>query len=115
MNSDFINKVKVAVSKTTKTVAKLSGEAIDFTKLKLKVTELESALNEKYSAIGLAVYEEDEDTDIELLCDEITALKCELENVKLKLDDYRNKKECPECGKSTDKEDSFCPGCGFKF
>lgn len=115
MNNEIIGKVKDAVSATTKKVVKLSGEAFDYTKLRIRISEINSKLDEKYAAIGLAVYENNEDAQIETLCDEIAALRAELYELKLKLDEFKNKKSCPECGNSTDKENTFCPSCGSRF
>ena len=115
MNKEIISKVKEAVSSTTKKVVKFSGEAIDYTKLKLKIAEINSKLDEKYAAIGLAVYEGNDEAEIELLCDAISSLREELENLKLKLDDYKNKKSCPVCGFATERDNPYCPSCGNKF
>lgn len=115
MKTDIIAKVKEAVSKTTKKVVKISGEAIDYTKLKLKVAEIDSKLDEKYAAIGLAVYEENDEADVETICDEISVLKQERDALKLKIDEYKNQKTCPACSAATDKENTYCPVCGIKF
>ena len=115
MNNEIISKVKEAVSSTTKKVVKLSGEAIDYTKLKLKLAEVNSKLDEKYAAIGLAVYEGNDEAEIEAICEEISALRDEIDSLKLKLDDYKNKKTCSACGTATERENPFCPSCGNKF
>lgn len=115
MNMEVIAKVKEAVSKTTKKVVKLSGEAIDYTKLRLKISEINSKLDEKYAQIGLAVYEDCSEDDIEPICEEISKLREELDDLKLKLSEYKGSKCCPSCGSSTDRENPYCPVCGTKF
>ena len=115
MNNEIISKVKDAVSATTKKVVKLSGEALDYTKIRIKISDINSKLDEKYAAIGLAVYEGNEEAQIETLCEEISSLRSELSELKLKLDEFKNKKNCPVCSKSTDKDNPFCPHCGAEF
>ncbi len=115
MKNDVIERIKAAVSSTTKKAVKLSGEAIDFTKIKIKIADLNSKLDDKYAQIGLAVYEGEDSENIEIICDEIKALRDELEEYKLKLSDYRSKKACTSCGTACEKEDTFCKNCGEKF
>ncbi len=115
MRSDIIEKIKSTVSATTKKAVKLSGDAIDYTKIKFKIGEINSKLDEKYAAIGLAVYEDSDDGDIEAICAEIKELRDELDDYKLKLSEYKNNKFCPACGAVCDKEDVFCKECGEKF
>lgn len=115
MNNEIIAKVRDAVSATTKKVVKLSGEALDYTKIRIKISDINSRLDEKYAAIGLAVYEGSEEAQIETICDEIAALRTELAELKLKLDEFKNKKCCSVCSKSTDKDNTFCPHCGAEF
>ena len=115
MNSDIIEKVKNAVTNTTRKAVKLSGEAIDYTKIKLKIADLNSKLDEKYAQIGLAVYESDEDVQIDAICEEITALRQEVEELKLRLSEYKNQKTCANCGSVCDSDDDFCKSCGSRF
>ncbi len=115
MNMEVITKVKEAVANTAKKVAKISGEAVDYTKLRLKISEINSKLDEKYAKIGLAVYEDCSEDDIEPICEEISKLREELDELKLKLNEYKNNKVCPGCGNATEKENPYCPICGTKF
>jgi len=115
MSKDIIERVKKAVSKTTKTVVRISGEALDYTKLKFKISEINSKLDDKYMAIGLAVYEDNDEAEIEAICEEITSLRTEKDELTLKLNEFKSMKTCPECGKTSDKENLYCPVCGKMF
>ncbi len=115
MKNEIVEKIKAAVSSTTKKAVRLSGEAIDFTKLKLKIADVNSRLDEKYAQIGLAVYEGNSESDVDAICDEIKALREELEDYEFKLSEYKNQKVCSACGAICEKEDTFCRGCGEKF
>ncbi len=115
MNNEVIEKVRRAVSKTARKAVKLSGDALDYTKIKLKIAELNSKLDEKYAAIGLAVYEGNTSDEIDKICEEISSLREEINELKLKLSEYKNKKTCSVCGKTADKDASFCQYCGTEF
>ena len=115
MNNEVIEKVKRAVSKTARKAVKFSGDAFDYTKIKLKITELNSKLDDKYAKIGLAVYEGNTNEEIDKICEEISSLREEIDELKLKLTEYKNKKTCHVCGKTADKEAVFCQYCGTEF
>ena len=115
MNKDIIEKVKSFAGNTAKKAAKLSGDALDIAKLKLKIADINSKLDQKYAAIGLAVYEDSDSEDIEVICNEISELREELTHLKIKVAEYSGKKTCPECGNTAARDDEFCPKCGNKF
>ena len=115
MRKDIIEKIKMAVSSGAKKAVKFSNDAIDYTKLKLKIAEINSKLDEKYAKIGLAVYEGCDDSGIETICDEIKQLREELCEYKVKLSEYKNQKVCPACDTVCETEDTFCRVCGEKF
>jgi len=115
MRNEIIERIKLAVSSTTKKAVKISSDAIDYTKIKLKIAELNSKLDDKYAQIGLAVYEGSGEEDIEIICDEIKSLRDEIEDYKLKLSEFKNQKVCPDCQTVCDKDDIFCKGCGNRL
>ena len=111
----LLSKLKKGFKKTTQTVVKISGEALDYTKLKIKISEIETELDEKYLAIGMAVYEDSTETDVDEICAEISELRAKLSELKDEINEYKCQKVCPECGSTTDKDNSYCPSCGSKF
>ena len=115
MANEMFEKFKAIVSSTTKKAVKISGEAIDYTKIKLKITELKSKLDEKYAQIGLAVYEGTDTESIDDICDEITTIREEIDTLNAKLSDCKNQKTCPVCNTICEKNDEFCRKCGSEF
>jgi len=62
MYIDF-NKIKDAITSTAKKAKKISENTVETAKLKLKLSELKSNVNEKYTTIGRIVYESAENAD----------------------------------------------------
>lgn len=115
MNNDIIEKVRKTVSKTAKKAARVSGDAIDFTKLKLKLFEIKDKLDDNYAKIGMLVYEGKDSDELEKICDEITTLRDEEAEIKLKLDAFGSKRTCPVCGEKVDTKSQFCQHCGSRM
>ena len=117
-NFDF-EKVKKSVKKTALKVKEVSGNAVETAKFKLKLSEIKSHIEDKYIEIGKLVYECEDDIDItekiQKLCDEITELKESADDMQGSIDDLMNKKACPFCSASVDKDYTFCPKCGKAF
>lgn len=104
---------KVTADKTTK----IAKEA----KLKLKIGELKSQINDIYKEIGKKVYEKhirEEDIDIqkelEEQCTKIDVLSDEIESMLQECLTLRDKKQCTNCNCEIEKESKFCPKCGAK-
>lgn len=118
---EFLDKLGKKASEAYKMTADKTGKIAKETKLKLKMNELKSQVNDIYEEIGRKVYEkhtreenisikkdlESECTRIDVLSDEINELLQECLNLK-------DKKQCPKCYKEIEVEDKFCPNCGEK-
>jgi len=118
---EFFDKLGKKASEAYKITADKTGKIAKETKLKLKMNELKSQVNDIYEEIGKKVYEkhtreenisikndlESECTRIDVLSDEINELLQECLNLK-------DKKQCPKCYKEIEVEDKFCPNCGEK-
>ncbi len=115
MKNDIFEKVKKTISKAAKKAAKVSGDTIDYTKLKIKLSDIKDKLDECYAKIGRLVYDGEESDEIENVCNEITALREEEQTLKEKMDAFKNKKVCEECGEKVDVEAEYCSSCGHKF
>lgn len=115
MDFDF-SKLKKQVTKTALKAKEVSGNMVETAKFKLKLSELKTYIDDKYIQIGKLVYNSDEDSDVtdkvQSLCDEITKLKEDAEKVQNLIDELLNKKTCPDCSASIDKDFDFCPKCG---
>lgn len=115
MRNDIIQKVRKVVGRTAKKAAKVSGDTIDFTKLKFKLYDVKDQLDEKYAQIGRLVYDGSDSDEIDAICDAISELRGQEEEIKEKLATYKNKKTCPSCGASVDASSDYCQSCGSKF
>ena len=81
----LFNDTKKIVKKAVKTTIKVSSDAIDYGKCKIKISSLSAKIEDNYSKIGEAVYNQSVSYDsacgeeIEKLCEEITLWKEEIE------------------------------------
>lgn len=112
MSNDIVAKIKKMVGKTAKKAARFSGDAVDYTKLKIKLSSINDELDEMYAKIGRIVYERDETQNTDEICEAIEALRKEKEEVKAKIELYGNKKFCDSCGSKIDSDSKFCQSCG---
>ena len=114
MSNDVLNKVKKILGKTAKKAAKVSGDAVDYTKLKIKLSGINDELDELYAKIGRIVYENDDSQDTDIIFEAIEELRKEKEELKTKMEVYSSKKSCGFCGAKMDNDSKFCPECGHE-
>jgi len=91
--NEFLKSAKNVLKKTTRKVVKFSGDAVDYTKIKIKLNAIESELEELYAKIGRIVYERDESQNTDEICSSIEELNAQKEELKEKLDSYNKKSE----------------------
>ncbi len=117
-NFDF-DRIKKGMKKTALKAKEVSGNVLETAKYKLKLSEIKSSIEDKYIEIGKLVYNSGEFEDItsklQTICDEITELKNSENDMREAIDDLMNKKSCPHCSASVDKDFTFCPKCGKSF
>lgn len=116
----LLDSVKKVVTKTAKDAAKVSGELVEQTKLKLKVIELKDEINERYTKIGQlyytsAEYEVDNGDKINSIINEIKALKSDLEKVEDEVKRNKSIKKCNVCSAENGVDDDYCSKCGNKL
>lgn len=116
---EFLDKLGQKASMAYKITTDKTGKIARETKLKMKMNELKSEINDVYKEIGQTVYqkhlrEEEYDiseqlneqfTKIDMLSDEIDS--CLKECLSLK-----DKKQCPNCYFEIEKHMNYCPNCG---
>lgn len=118
---DFFDKLGKKASEAYKATADKTGKLAKETKLKFKIGDLKSQINDIYEEIGKKVYEkhirEEEiciKKDLEEQCTKIDVLSAEIDNLLKQCLELKNQKQCPKCYKQIDKEAKFCPYCGEK-
>lgn len=119
-NMDWLEKVKKGVAKTAKGAVKVSGDALEFTKAKIKLADINSSIDELYTQIGKSMYKSlktgaEPQIDIEEIIEKIDALKEEAKVIEKNLAQVTNKINCPVCGARCDTQSPYCPKCGEKI
>ena len=110
-------KATEAYNVTTKKTGELAKEA----KLRMKINENKSNINDLYKEIGKKVYEKhvreeniDIKTELEEECTKIDVLSAEIETCLKSILELKNKKQCVKCHTEIEFDAVFCPKCGEK-
>lgn len=118
---EFFDKLGKKASEAYKVTADKTGKIAKETKLKFKIGELKTQINDIYEEIGKKVYEkhvrEEEISikkDLEEQCTKIDVLSDEIESLLQQCLELKDKRQCKECYKEIEKDDKFCPNCGAK-
>lgn len=118
---DLFDKISKKATEAYKITADKTGKFAKDTKLKIKMNDLKSQINEIYEEIGKKVYEkhlrEEEISikdELEEECTKIDVLSNEIENLLHQSLDLNDKKQCKDCSSLIGKEDKFCHECGAK-
>lgn len=116
----FVDNIVNTTKNVAATAGKKTDEAIRISKLKLKNTQLNSDIKNKFEKLGALVYEMaksgEKDTEaFDALIAEIDAVNAELDDNSKQLDELRGKVTCTACGIKTDNDNAFCPKCGAKL
>jgi len=115
----IIEKVKRKLSKAARKTKETSGVVVEIAKLKYKLAEINSDIDDNYIAIGKLVYNSTDDEDISEklnnLSEQITSLLEAKNDMQSRYDELINKKQCPKCSAKMEKDFEFCPKCGYKF
>ncbi len=119
---DFFDKLGKKASEAYKVTADKTGRIAKDTKIKFKIGDLKSKINDIYEEIGKKVYEKhisDEEIagvedEINEKCAKIDEISEEIENLLKESRRLRDKKQCPKCYSELDREVNYCPNCGEK-
>lgn len=118
---EFFNKISEKASTAYKVTAAKTGKLAKEAKLRLKMSNLKSQINDIYLDIGAKIYEKHllkEDinikNDLEEECTKIDILTNQIEVILNECLELNNKKQCLKCFAKIDKDCKFCPECGTK-
>ena len=118
---EFFNKISEKASTAYKVTAAKTGKLAKEAKLKLKMSNLKSQINDIYLDIGAKIYEKHllkEDinikNDLEEEYTKIDILTNQIEEILNECLELNNKKQCLKCFAKIDKDCKFCPECGTK-
>jgi rRNA maturation endonuclease Nob1 len=118
---DIIDKLKEMGSEAYKFTQESTTKIAKETKLKMKIAQNKSKINDYYEEIGKEIYKDhlcEKETDVKEKVDEligkIDGLTDEIEQIQVELLSLKDRKKCEACGKEIEKESKFCPECGSK-
>ena len=124
---DLLEKVKItagaaveAAGKAAESAGKKAGEVVENTKLSLKIFDLNSEIEIAYKEIGRLVYMthaglEADAEELEQILARIDEKNAQIAALKAKQTETKTTVVCVNCGKTCDKNDSFCRYCGEQF
>ena len=118
---DFFNKIGKKASEEYEATAEKTNKIAKETKLRMKINENKSDINNLYKEIGKKVYEKhvreeniDIKTELEEECTKIDVLSAEIETCLKSILELKNKKQCVKCHTEIEFDSVFCPKCGEK-
>lgn len=116
---EIFDKIGEKATNAYKLTADKTGKLAKEAKIKIKMNELKSQVENLYKEIGKKVYEKhliDEPIDIkkelEEECAKIDVLSYQIETSLKNCLELQNKKQCENCATQFDKNFKFCPECG---
>lgn len=118
---DFFDKLGKKASETYKATAEKTGKIAKEAKLKMKMNENKSQIDELYKEIGRKVYEKhvikgniNIKKDLEEECTKIDVLSAEIESYLKECLELKDLRQCSKCSSKIEKDAKFCPECGEK-
>ena len=118
---EFFDKLTKKASETYKGAAEKTGKIAKEAKLKMKINENKSKINNLYQEIGKKVYQKhtaSEDLcikkDLEEECAKIDILSAEIDEYHKEILSLSDVKVCVQCKEPMDKNSKFCPKCGVE-
>ena len=110
-------KASKAYDATAEKTSKIAKEA----KLRMKINENKSDIEDIYKEIGKKVYEKhvreeniDIKTELEEECTKIDVLSAEIETCLKSILELKEKKQCENCHAEIELDNTYCPKCGAK-
>ena len=118
---DFFDRLGKKATEAYKVTADKTGKIAKETKLRFKMSELKSKIEDLYEEMGKIVYEKhiqkkeiSIEKDLAEQCKKVDEMSKEIEDLLQQCLELKDKKQCPNCYKEIDKNMKFCPECGSK-
>lgn len=116
----ILDDVVVNAKSAAESVGKTAGRLVDVSKLKISISEVNSEITKRFQALGEYIYEnhrEDFNGDVEFAgkISELDELATQKESLLKDLMQLQNRTICPNCGKHSPAEFTFCSACGTKL
>ena len=118
---DFLNKIGNFANKTYQKTSQKTGELAKEAKIKIKMNENKSKINDLYEEIGKVVYQKytnkeelKMNEDLKAYCTQIDDLSKEIEKAQEEVLKLKNKRICENCYAEINLNVKYCPHCGFE-
>lgn len=116
----FLDDVISTGKNVVSAAGKKTDEAVRFSKLKIKESQLNGDIKSKFEKLGALIYQmaKSGDKDNEQFDEYIAEIDdCyeQLAGIEKQFDEMRNEVTCPSCGAKSKDDNSFCPKCGAKL
>lgn len=114
----FFDKLSDIVSTTGKELNKKAKDLVSTSKLESQISLEEEKIHNIYVQIGTEYYDQykkDPVNPYAQLCEQITASKNTIEELKKEVEKLKGLQRCPSCGAAVSIEAAFCPACGTKM
>lgn len=113
----WFNKVKDTASKATQIAKSKSNEIYEVTKLNLSVNECEAKVEKMFKNAGVLCYRDFENgvemsEDIKMIMEDIDKKYKEIEELKGKINEIKDVRQCPACSCNNPSDAKFCNSCG---
>lgn len=117
----FFDNLSKKASSVYDATAEKTGKLAKEAKLRMKINENKSDINDLYKEIGRKVYEKhvreeniEIKTELEEECTKIDVLSAEIETCLKSILELKDRKTCEQCHTEIDINNDFCPKCGAK-
>ena len=117
---ELFDKIGEVASQTYKYTTEKADKFARETKLRMKMNENKSKIENLYNEIGETVYrqhislsKENFEEEIKIACEEIDKISKEIEQQNNELLSLKDRKQCPNCHEKIEKEDKYCHNCGM--
>ncbi|WP_123040951.1 zinc ribbon domain-containing protein [Cohnella candidum] len=117
----LFRKITETVSKGVSTATEKAQQTVEVTRLHSQISGKRREIEKLYVSMGEAVFRGYLDKDLSRAetkvipaCEEIVAIRGEVEALEERIMQLRNEKECV-CGRKVPYDTRFCPSCGHPF
>ena len=116
----FLDDVISTGKNVVSAAGKKTDEAVRFSKLKIKESQLNSDIKSKFEKLGALIYEmaksgEKDNEQFDAFIAELDGCYAELEGIGRQLDELRSEVTCPGCGAKCKDDNAYCSKCGAKL
>ncbi|MDE7363052.1 MAG: hypothetical protein K2N38_14100 [Oscillospiraceae bacterium] len=116
----FLDDVISTGKNVVSAAGKKTDEAVRFSKLKIKESQLNGDIRNKFETLGSLIYQmaksgEKNSEQFDALVAELDDCYAQLEEISQQFDEMRNEVTCPSCGAKSKTDNSYCSKCGAKL